>query len=145
MALEANWHRTDFHRGNLAQLGLAIARTFAPDPYSTSGFQLPDIQALVSLLSFLVGASLGRFENLFGGGRRKQWLVTATFAQTLMAMAAALTHHYSSDSGVAVCVLPFVSQTGRRLIGVDFVIARRGALHWVWSLSVSSRPLWVCR
>ena len=89
-------------RGNLAQLGLAIARIFAPEQYTTEGFQLPDIQALVSLLSFLVGASLGRFENIFGGGRRKLWLVTATFAQCMMAMAAALTQHFSDDIGIAV-------------------------------------------
>lgn len=103
MVQSASLH-ADSYSGNLAQLGLAIARTFAPDPYSTSGFQLPDIQALVSLLSFLVGASLGRFENLFGGGRRKLWLVSATFAQCLMAMAATLAHHYSSDTGIAVYV-----------------------------------------
>lgn len=89
-------------RGNLAQLGLAIARIFAPDPYSSIGFQLPDIQALVSLLSFLVGASLGRFENMFGGGKRKSWLVTATFAQCMMAMAAALAQHYAEENGIAV-------------------------------------------
>lgn len=94
-------------RGNLAQLGLAIARTFAPDRYSTSGFQLPDIQALVSLLSFLVGASLGRFEVLFGGGKRKSWLVTATFVQCLLAAAAAIAHHYSGEVGVAMYVVPF--------------------------------------
>ena len=91
-------------RGNLAQLGLAIARTFAPDTLRTYGFQLPDIQALVSLLSFLVGASLGRFENLFGGGRRKSWLVTATFVQCLLAAAAAIAHHYSGEYGIALYV-----------------------------------------
>ena len=91
-------------RGNLAQLGLAIARTFAPDQYRTYGFQLPDIQALVSLLSFLVGASLGRFEVLFGGGKRKSWLVTATFVQCLLAAAAAIAHHYSGEVGVAMYV-----------------------------------------
>jgi hypothetical protein len=92
-------------RGNLAQLGLAIARTFAPDTLRTYGFQLPDIQALVSLLSFLVGASLGRFENLFGGGRRKAWLVTATFVQCLLAAAAAISHHYSGEFGIALYVI----------------------------------------
>lgn len=91
-----------FQTGNLAQLGLAIARTFAPDTLRTYGFQLPDIQALVSLLSFLVGASLGRFENLFGGGRRKSWLVTATFVQCLLAAAAAIAHHYSGEYGIAL-------------------------------------------
>jgi uncharacterized membrane protein YoaK (UPF0700 family) len=94
------------YRGNLAQLGLAIARTFAPDTLRTYGFQLPDIQALVSLLSFLVGASLGRFENLFGGGRRKSWLVTATFVQCLLAAAAAIAHHYSGEYGIALYVSP---------------------------------------
>lgn len=89
-------------RGNLAQLGLAIARTFAPDEYRTSGFQLPDIQALVSLLSFLVGASLGRLEVLFGGGKRKSWLVSATFVQCLLAAAAAITHHFSGENGIAM-------------------------------------------
>jgi hypothetical protein len=105
-------------RGNLAQLGLAIARTFAPDTLRTYGFQLPDIQALVSLLSFWVGASLGRFENLFGGGRRKSWLVTATFVQCLLAAAAAIAHHYSGEYGIAVYVVPLQE------VGTDEQISR---------------------
>jgi hypothetical protein len=91
----------------LAQLGLAIARTFAPDEYRTYGFQLPDIQALVSLLSFLVGAGLGRFEVLFGSGKRKIWLVIATFMQCLLAAAAAISFHYSGETGVAMYVTAF--------------------------------------
>lgn len=89
-------------RGNVAQLGLALARTFAPGEYRTYGIQLPDQQALVSLLSFLVGTTIGRFEGRLGGGRCRLWLVSAAFTQCLMAMAGALTAHYAGESGVAL-------------------------------------------
>jgi hypothetical protein len=89
-------------RGNVAQLGLALARTFAPGEYRTYGLQLPDQQALVSLLSFLVGTTLGRFEGVLGGGRCRLWLVSAAFTQCLLAMAGALAAHYAGESGVAL-------------------------------------------
>lgn len=85
------------------QLGLALARTFNPEPYRTSGFQKPDQQALVSLLSFIVGTSFGRFFDKLGFKRRKA-LVVAAFLQCLFTMAAALCSHFSGETGIAMSV-----------------------------------------
>lgn len=89
-----------FQTGNLAQLGLALARCFAPLEFRTYGFQKADQQALCSLLSFLIGTSLGRIGDKIGP-RHRTWLVTASFLQALMAMAAALCAHFSAEVGIA--------------------------------------------
>jgi hypothetical protein len=89
-------------RGGVAQLGLAVARTF--DPGAPKGFQMPDKQALCSLLSFLVGTSLGRFGDKIGPHRRV-WLVGATVVQALLVMAAAVAAHFSGQDGMATLVL----------------------------------------
>lgn len=54
---------------------------------------MPDKQALCSLLSFLLGTSLGRIGDKIGNHSRR-WLMSATFVQALMLMAAALTAHF---------------------------------------------------
>ncbi|ORY23262.1 hypothetical protein BCR39DRAFT_549556 [Naematelia encephala] len=90
-----------FQTGNVAQLGLALARTFNMEPYRTGGFQKPDQQALCSLLSFLIGATLGRIGDRMGA-KRRTWLVTATFLQALMAMAAAIAAHFDDEVGISV-------------------------------------------
>lgn len=90
-----------FQTGNVAQLGLAAARSFNPVPYRTYGFLRPDQQALCSLLTFLLGTSLGRIGDWIGAKKRK-WLVIASFTQVLLAMAAALTQHFSGETGLAL-------------------------------------------
>lgn len=61
---------------------------------------MPDKQALCSLLSFLLGTSLGRFGDKIGPHRRI-WLISATVGQALLVMAAAIAAHYSGQSGIA--------------------------------------------
>jgi len=90
-----------FQTGNVAQLGLALARDFNPVPIGTKGFQKPDQQALVSLLAFILGASLGRFGDKIGA-KKRLWLMMASFIQALLCMAGALTAHYSGQSGIAI-------------------------------------------
>ncbi|WRT69574.1 uncharacterized protein IL334_006563 [Kwoniella shivajii] len=89
-----------FQTGNAAQLGLALARTFTPDHQRTFGFQKMDQQALVSLLSFFGGASLGQIGNRIGG-KKRAWLVSATFVQMLLMMAAAVAGYLSGETGLA--------------------------------------------
>jgi hypothetical protein len=47
-----------------------------------------------------MGTSLGRIGDKVGAKKRK-WLVIASFLQALLAMAGALTAHYSGELGVA--------------------------------------------
>ncbi|KAJ9109051.1 hypothetical protein QFC21_000377 [Naganishia friedmannii] len=85
-------------QGNVAQLGVALARTFQPG--AIRGFHMPDKQALCSLLSFLLGTSFGRVGDKMGSHTRK-WLILATVVQALLLMAGALTAHYGGLSGIA--------------------------------------------
>lgn len=59
---------------------------------------MPDKQALCSLLSFLLGTSVGRIGDKIGNHTRK-WLILATIIQALMLMAAALTARYGEHYG----------------------------------------------
>jgi len=85
--------------GGLVQLALAVARLFASSPRDTT-FHKPDQQALTSLLSFLVGTSLGRIGDHIGP-RRRWWIMSATFFMSLLTMAAALCAHFSAGPSIA--------------------------------------------
>ena len=89
--------------GGLVQLGLAVARLFAT---SDRTFHKPDQQALTSLLSFLLGTSLGRIGDRVGP-KKRWWVMTGTFISALFTMAAALCAHFSREISVAECV-PFL-------------------------------------
>lgn len=83
--------------GNLVQLSLAIARLFAT---SDRTFHKGDQQALTSLISFLLGSSLGRIGDRVGP-KKRWWLMTSTFIMALLTMAASLCAHFSGDASVA--------------------------------------------
>lgn len=57
---------------------------------------MPDKQALCSLLSFLLGTSLGRIGDKIGNHSRR-WLISATIVQASMLMAAALLAHFGEE------------------------------------------------
>ncbi|GAA6008094.1 hypothetical protein JCM11491_001880 [Sporobolomyces phaffii] len=88
-----------FQTGGLVQLSLAVARLFASSPRDTT-FHKPDQQALTSLLSFLLGTSLGRIGDKVGA-KKRWWIMTATFIMSLLTMAAALCAHFSNEPSVA--------------------------------------------
>ncbi|KAM0791041.1 hypothetical protein ACM66B_004337 [Microbotryomycetes sp. NB124-2] len=88
-----------FQSGNAVQLSLAVARLFAAQPHDTR-FEVPDQQALCSLIAFLIGASLGRFGDWYGTQKRS-WIAGATFVQALLVMAASLCIHYSGEESIA--------------------------------------------
>lgn len=83
--------------GNLVQCGLAVARLFGSNDLT---FHKADQQALTSLLSFLVGTSVGRIGDKVGP-RRRWWIMVATFIMALETMAAALCAHYSGEESIA--------------------------------------------
>ncbi|KAJ3111594.1 hypothetical protein HK100_002637 [Physocladia obscura] len=87
-----------FQTGNLAQLGLAVARTFETDADHT--FLVGDRQALASLGSFLVGTLLGRVGDAIGPARRA-WLVAATAIQAAFLALAAVSLHIGQESDYA--------------------------------------------
>lgn len=93
--------RCGFQTGNVAQLGIAVARTFDPSYERTYGFEKPDQQALCSVLSFLIGTTLGRIGDKMGN-KKRSWLVLATFMQCLCCLAAALASHYSGEGPYAM-------------------------------------------
>lgn len=61
---------------------------------------MADRQALVSLITFLGGASLGRIGDKIGNNKRL-WLILGTLIQTLFTMAAALTIWKSNEGAIA--------------------------------------------
>ncbi|KAK4046354.1 hypothetical protein OIV83_006135 [Microbotryomycetes sp. JL201] len=88
-----------FQSGNAVQLSLALARLFAAQPRDDR-FEIPDQQALCSLIAFLLGASLGRFGDWYGTQKRS-WIAGATFLQALLVMAASLCIHFSGEPSIA--------------------------------------------
>ncbi|KAI5118466.1 hypothetical protein M0805_003727 [Coniferiporia weirii] len=88
-----------FQTGNTVQLSLAIARLFTPGNTDFS-FHMADRQALVSLFTFLGGASIGRLGDKIGSNTRA-WLFLGTLIQALFTMAAAVTVWQGGQGAVA--------------------------------------------
>jgi hypothetical protein len=86
----------------LHQLSLALARLFAGPPgHRDLSFHRADQQALVSLISFNMASSIGRFGDRIGALTRL-WLVMGTFLQALFTMIAAIAIWKSGQPSVAV-------------------------------------------
>jgi len=89
-----------FQTGNTIQLALALSRLFT-GPYPRQlGFQEPDQQALCSLLSFLLGAFIGRIGDWWGS-RRRSWLIMGTLIQAGFTLAACLCAVYGDQGAFA--------------------------------------------
>lgn len=81
-----------------AQLALALARLFnGQHDYS---FHLPDQQALCSLITFILGASIARIGDKIGC-KTRAWLSLGTFIQTLFTAAAAIAIWKSGQASVS--------------------------------------------
>ncbi|GBE87687.1 hypothetical protein BKA93DRAFT_121656 [Sparassis latifolia] len=90
-----------FQTGNSVQLALALARLFSGPPgQRDTSFHLPDRQALTSLITFNLGAFVGRLGDRMGPMSRA-WLMLGTFIQALFTMAAALAAWKSGQGSVA--------------------------------------------
>lgn len=130
-------------------MALAVARLFSgPHPRSYT-FHIPDRQALVSLLSFLVGTSIGRIGDRIGPQRRI-WLCISTLAQAGCLMAAALCCLYSREADVAesrgdpswanplgLAALGFCSAS----LGIQGIIGKR--LNTQFATAVVLTTIWV--
>jgi len=77
-----------FQTGNTVQLALALARLFSPGNTNFE-FQIVDRQALTSVITFILGASLGRIGDHLGS-KSRLWLFSGTLIQCLFTMAGAL-------------------------------------------------------
>jgi len=83
------------------QLSLALARLFAGKPgHRDTTFHRADQQALTSLITFNLGASIGRLGDRIGALTRL-WLIAGTFLQALFTMAASLAIWKSGEPGIA--------------------------------------------
>jgi hypothetical protein len=90
------------YTGILYQLSLTLARLFSGSPgHRDLTFHRADQQALTSLISFNLGASIGRFGDKMGAISRL-WLVSGTFLQALFTMTASIAIWKSGQPGVAV-------------------------------------------
>lgn len=137
-----------FQTGNLVQLSLAVARLFAT---SDDRFHKPDQQALTSLLSFLVGSSLGRIGDKVGA-KRRWWVMTATFMMALLTMAASLCAHFSYEPSVAEFRTAASWQNAKGMAALGFASASLGlqvrhmdtGAHGLWRLTGSLDPAHSC-
>jgi hypothetical protein len=79
-----------------------LARLFAGAPGSRdTTFHIADQQALTSLVTFNIGASIGRLGDKLSP-KSRLWLVLSTFLQTLFTLAAALTIWHSNTRNGSV-------------------------------------------
>ncbi|TFK47657.1 hypothetical protein OE88DRAFT_1636226 [Heliocybe sulcata] len=88
-----------FQTGNSVQLSLALARLFSPGETDLS-FRPPDRAALVSLITFVLGAFIGRIGDRMGA-KTRAWLFLGTMIQALFTMAAALCIWKSGNGSIA--------------------------------------------
>lgn len=89
--------------GNTVQLAIAISRLFS-GPNAGPGFQQSDQQALVSLLSFVIGGLIGRlsYVSLFGfAPQSRRWLFFGTLLQALFTLGGTLCAAFAHQSGFA--------------------------------------------
>jgi hypothetical protein len=90
-----------FQTGNGTQLALALARLFSGPPgHRDTSFHNADKLALTSLISFALGATIGRIGDKMGP-KSRAWLMLGTFIQALFTMSAALTIWKSGEGSVA--------------------------------------------
>jgi hypothetical protein len=90
-----------FQTGNFAQLALALARLFeGPPGLRDKTFHRADQQALCSLISFNLGAFVGRIGDRVGPHKRL-WLIAGTFIQAVLTMAGAVALWQSGEPALA--------------------------------------------
>lgn len=87
-----------FQTGNSVQLALALARLFNGQHDHT--FHIADRQALCSVLTFILGAFIGRLGDKLGC-KTRLWLSLGTFIQALFTAAAAIAIWQSHQGSVA--------------------------------------------
>ncbi|KIJ99303.1 hypothetical protein K443DRAFT_680027 [Laccaria amethystina LaAM-08-1] len=90
-----------FQTGNFAQLAIALARLFyGPSGSRDTTFHRADQQALTSLISFNAGAFIGRIGDRVGAHKRI-WLISGTFIQAVLTMAAAIAFWKSGQPSIS--------------------------------------------
>ncbi|KAG6864138.1 hypothetical protein C0991_012187 [Blastosporella zonata] len=133
-----------------SELALALARLFeGPKGLRDLTFHRADQQALCSLISFNLGASVGRLGDRVGPLKRT-WLIAGTVLQALLTMAAALTIWKSGELGItdrradpswnnilSFVALAFMSAS----LGVQGVVGKR--LNTQFGTTIVLTTVWV--
>ncbi|KAJ7885211.1 hypothetical protein B0H14DRAFT_2700069 [Mycena olivaceomarginata] len=121
-----------FQTGNFAQLALASARTWSAQELV---FSTPDIQALVSLFAFNIGAFVGRIGDRVGPQSRG-WLVSGT-AQSGQGSIALARGEPSWTSALTFVALALMAAS----LGLQGIMAKRLNTHF--STTVVLTAVWV--
>lgn len=108
------------------QLALALARLFeGPKGFRDTTFHRADQQALCSLISFNIGAFIGRIGDRVGPLKRI-WLIAGCLLQALLTMAAAICIWKSGQAGIADVRADPSWTTPLTFVGLAFMSASLG-------------------
>ncbi|KAF8881792.1 hypothetical protein BD779DRAFT_1545336 [Infundibulicybe gibba] len=139
-----------FQTGNFLQLALALARLFeGPRGTRDTTFHRADQQALTSLISFNIGAFIGRIGDRVGPLKRI-WLVAGTLIQAVFTMAAAIAIWKSGQASIAddrgdpswTNVLTFVGIAFMSVsLGVQGIVGKR--LNTQFGTTIVLTTVWV--
>ncbi|KAH0580648.1 hypothetical protein H2248_002132 [Termitomyces sp. 'cryptogamus'] len=132
------------------KLAIALARLFeGPKGFRDMTFHRADQQALCSLISFQLGAAVGRCGDRLGPWKRI-WLISGTILQALLTMAAAVTLWQSGEPSIANTradpswnnVLSFVALAFMSAsLGVQGVLGKR--LNTQFGTTIVLTTVWV--
>jgi hypothetical protein len=115
-----------FQTGNFAQLALALARLFEGAPgFRDQTFHRADQQALCSLISFNLGAFVGRIGDRVGPHKRL-WLIAGTFIQTVLTMAGAIALWKSGQPAISGARDDPAWTNALTFVGLAFISASLG-------------------
>ncbi|KIY51381.1 hypothetical protein FISHEDRAFT_37457 [Fistulina hepatica ATCC 64428] len=150
MSFSSTYVWCGFQTGNYVQLSLAIARLFEDnDGVVDHTFHKSDQQALCSLLAFNCGAFCGRLGDHYGP-KKRAWLISGTFVQTLLTMGAAITIWKSGQPSIAsergnpswTNALTFVGLAFMSAsLGVQGVLAKR--LNTPFGATIVLTTIWI--
>ncbi|KAJ7150961.1 hypothetical protein C8R43DRAFT_493765 [Mycena crocata] len=135
-----------FQTGNFAQIALAVARLSSTHEFAHT---IVDLQAIVSLVAFNLGALAGRIGDRLGPHTRL-WLVSGTMVQALITLLAGVCIQMSGEGSIAPGRAQPSWTNGWTSVGLALMAASLGLqgvmskrLNTHFSTSVVLTALWI--